>query len=277
MSLTLELEELREQIVVEERRAGLRADGRVTNDEIQRRRLQIALVALVVLAGLLFTTMANDVWQSFRRQSWIDAGAARTALVVFSLGFAVYVYDKEQHLKRLSSLGRHGERIDLELGARLLRAGAIAAAVEDVTGALELDDVVNRVLNQAMTLTATTAGTLHLVDGDGELRLATVALDLDGNAGDPRAQGLTVAQEVARTRGAQLTIRDRSALLAVPLIHAGRLLGVVAVLGANRDDLDAGDLEVLRHFARSAANAIGHAQRYEAAVYLLDLASRRSA
>ena len=41
------LEDLREQIRREERVAGLRADGHVTDAAIKRRRLQIALVSVV--------------------------------------------------------------------------------------------------------------------------------------------------------------------------------------------------------------------------------------
>ncbi len=110
------IEDLRDQITREERVVNLRADGTVTAEEIQRRRRQMFLLAVVVLVGLLFTTVANDVWTQFRDGSWIDPEIARLALIGFGVCSAVYLYDKEQHLKRLSRLGRDVQ--DLDVGPR---------------------------------------------------------------------------------------------------------------------------------------------------------------
>ena len=95
----------------EERLVGLRPDGHVTPVEIQRRRLQIVLVMLLVFVGLAVTTIANDVWNDLRNQDlWFDPETIRIAMIVFAAGFAVYVLEKEHHLKRLSASSAVGPR-----------------------------------------------------------------------------------------------------------------------------------------------------------------------
>src|SRR6476620_4604103 len=116
------IEDLRDQIVREERVTNLKADGTVTEAEIHRRRLQMFLLALVVLIGLLFTTVANDVWTEFRDGSWIDPELARFVLIGFGICCVLYVYDKEQHLKRLSRLGQDVQDLDAQLAAGMLRS-----------------------------------------------------------------------------------------------------------------------------------------------------------
>ncbi len=111
------IEDLRDQITREERVVNLQPDGNVTDAEIQRRRRQMLLLAVVVLVGLLFTTVANDVWTSFRQDSWIDPEVARIALIGFGVLTVAYLYDKEQHLKRLSRLGHDVQDLDAALAA----------------------------------------------------------------------------------------------------------------------------------------------------------------
>ena len=59
-------------------------------------------------------------------------------------------------------------------------------------------------------------------------------------------------------------------VLWVPLLHEGKLLALLTLSGTAAHRFDDDDSALLGRFAAPAANAIFNAQRYEAAVFLLD-------
>ena len=258
------IESLREQIVREARLTNLKADGVVHAPEIQRRRLQIFFVALVALVGLLFTTVANDAWEEVRGSSWIDLDVARIALTIFGAWCAFYVYDKEQHLKRLSRLGRDVEALDGALAAGLLCAALVADSVEAVHASLDLDDVVSRVVEQGCALVGATGGALFLVDDDGALQLVT------GPAA-PAAPGELFGLAMERRELFELA-GETSSTVGVPLCGGGDALGVLMLGLEPPVRLGEETRALLVRFAGAAARAIANARRYEAAMFLLDVA-----
>lgn len=265
------IEDLRDQIVREERVTNLRADGTVTEAEIHRRRLQMFLLALVVLIGLLFTTVANDVWTEFRDGSWIDPEIARLTLIGFGICCALYVYDKEQHLKRLSRLGRDVQDLDAQLAAGMLRSALVAEATEIVHETVDLDEVVQRVVDQASRLVGATSASLRLTDEDGGLHPVAAQVDVTGtDLPEPAEPNDDLLEVVGNTHEPALLNSGTMSVLCVPIVRHDRLLGMIA-LGAGADHrFDDGDAALLGRFALSVATAIANAQRYEAAVFLLD-------
>ncbi len=261
------IEDLREQIIREERVVNLRADGTVTAAEIQRRRLQIFLIALVVMVGLVFTTMVNDVWTQLRDQSWLDPQVTRVALVVFAAWVAYYVYDKEQHLKRLTRLGAHVDELDRELAAGLLHSALVLDATVAVHSTLELDEVAARITEQACAFFAAPVGRLHLVDEIGAAHLAHHHEPERGVAEPPPEELVGMVIRSARTTRVET---GESTAIATPLVHDGTVLGVLAVVQAPGVPLSEDAASLLARFAASAAVALANARRYEAAVFLLD-------
>lgn len=261
------IEDLREEISREERVVNLPADGAVRPAEIQRRRLQIFLIAVVVVIGLVFTTMVNDVWTELRDQAWLDPQVTRIALAVFAAWVAYYVYDKEQHLKRLSRLGADVDELDRELAAGLLHSALVLDALEAVHSTLELDEVTAHIVEQACALYGAPVGRLHLVDEDGLPHLAHHH-DLGHGVSAPPPDEL-VAMVIRERHPAQVATASGPAL-AVPLVHGGALIAVLSVAQppTGRFSDEAGAL--LARFAESAATALANARRYEAAVFLLD-------
>jgi hypothetical protein len=258
------IESLRDQITHEEEVANLTPDGMVSEHEIHRRRLQIFFVAVVVLAGLLITTLANDVWSEMRDKSWLDPQVTRIALIIFASWIAVYLFDKEQHLKRLSRLGHDVDLLDRELAAGLLHSALVTEAIELVHESLELDLVVDRVLEQACLLTRADDGALYLVDDEGGLH--AVATQGSPDVSDVEALRALVQQ----ARGVLELSADRGSRLCAPLTHHGELLGVVVVEPARAAE---GEMRaLLARFTPSAASAIANGRRYEASVFLLDVA-----
>jgi uncharacterized protein YigA (DUF484 family) len=265
------IEDLRGQIVREERVTNLRADGTVTEAEIHRRRLQMFLLALVVLVGLLFTTIANDVWTEFRDGSWIDPELARLALIGFGIYCALYVYDKEQHLKRLSRLGRDVQDLDAQLAAGMLRSARIAEATEIVHETLDLDEVVRRVVDQSLRLVGASSASLRLTDEDGGLHPVAAQVDVTGSdLPEPAEPNDDLLEVVGHTREPALLNSGTVSVLCVPIVRSDRLLGLIALGAAADNRFDDGVAALLGRFAISVASAIANAQRYEAAVFLLD-------
>ena len=258
------IESLRDQITHEEQVANLRPDGTVSESEIHRRRLQIFFVALVVLVGLLITTAANDLWSEMRDRSWLDPQVTRIALIVFASWFAVYVFDKEQHLKRLSRLGHDVDLLDRELAAGLLHSALVADAIELVHEDLDLDLVVARVLEQTCALTGADDAAVFLVDDED-------ALHPVGTQGTPRVGDVEALRAlVIEEHGVVELSTEHGSRLCAPLVHRGELFGVLLAepLHATQRELRA----LLARFAPAAATAIANGRRYEASVFLLDVA-----
>ncbi|MGZ4735187.1 MAG: GAF domain-containing protein [Acidimicrobiia bacterium] len=265
------IEDLRDQITREERVANLRADGTVTEEEIHRRRRQMFLLAVVVLVGLLFTTVANDVWTQFRQDSWIDPEVARLGLIGFGVLCAVYLYDKEQHLKRLSALGRDVQDLDAALAATMLRSAFVADATEAVHASLGLDQVVQSVVDESCRLVGAGSASLRLTDEDGDLRPVAAQVDITGREpSEPAEPSDELLGVVGRTRETALLNSGTMSVLCVPLVHDEQLLGLITLGASAADRFDDEDAALIGRFARPAANAISNARRYEAAVFLLD-------
>jgi transcriptional regulator with GAF, ATPase, and Fis domain len=265
------IEDLRDEITREERVVNLRADGTVTADEIQRRRRQMFLLAMVVLVGLLFTTVANDIWTEFRDGSWIDPQIARIALIGFGVCSVGYLYDKEQHLKRLSRLGRDVQDLDAALAATMLQSAFVADATEVVHSSLELDEVVQRVVDQSCRLVGAGCASLRLADDDGDLRPVAAQIDIAGrDVAEPPEPSDDLLKVVGRTGEPALLNSGTVSVLCVPLVRDGHLLGLITLAAGAADRFGDDDAALLGRFAAPAANAIANAQRYEAAVFLLD-------
>lgn len=265
------IENLRDEITREERVVNLRADGTVSADEIQRRRRQMFLLAMVVLVGLLFTTVANDVWTEFRDGSWIDPELARIALIGFGVCSVGYLYDKEQHLKRLSRLGRDVQDLDAALAATMLRSAFVADATEAVHASLELDEVAQRVVDQSCRLVGASSASLRLADDEGDLRPVAAQVDIAGKEpSEPTEPSRDLLKVVGRTGEPALLNSGTVSVLCVPLLRDGHLLGLITLGAGAADRFTDDDAALLGRFAAPVANAIANAQRYEAAVFLLD-------
>jgi hypothetical protein len=261
------IEALREEITREERVVNLPPDGNVTPEAIQRRRLQIFLIAMVVVVGLVFTTIVNDVWTELRGQAWLDPQVTRVALAIFAAWVAFYVYDKEQHLKRLSRLGADVDRLDRELAAGLLHSAVVLDALEPVHATLELDRVTAAIVEQACAFLGAPVGRVHLVDED---RAAHLVHDHGRRSAPvPPPPDELVALVIRRAAPAELEV-DGTAAMAVPLVHDGTLLAVLSVAQAPGTPFAEEAASLLRRFAASAGAALANARRYEAVVFLLD-------
>ncbi|MBV8950605.1 MAG: GAF domain-containing protein [Actinobacteria bacterium] len=274
------IEAIREQIRREERATGLHGDGHVTDAAIRRRRAQIAVVAVVVLLGLVLTTLANDLWTEFKRSSSIvDVDTARLAMLVFSVAFVAYALEKETHLRRLSSLGIEARQLDYELARRMLSSAALAEAQRVVSSSLELEVVLRTALQQGAAMVEAASASLSLLTDDGELLEAAC---LDSEPGQRVADAILLQVALAREPmlvsgpvplelGSGLAPSARTtSVICAPLEHAGALLGVITFGAAPTERFGEDAFDLVRRFVPGVAAAVSRARRYEAAVSLID-------
>ena len=275
---TIEIDEVRADIQREERMVGLRPDGFVTPVEIQRRRLQIVLVMLLVFVGLAVTTIANDLWNDLKSQgTWLDPETVRIGMIVFAAGFAVYVLEKEHHLKRLSFLGRRAQELDLVLAERILMSAILAEATETVTTSIDLEQVLAQILHEGDRLVGASLASIALLTDGGHLEEAWTrgASVTDGR----RLVAESVLLQVAVAREPFLLVgplpqeltgqtsgpASVASVAVIPLVRADNVLGVLTVAALPGHRYSTGDLDVLERLANPAAQAIANARRYEAA------------
>jgi hypothetical protein len=274
----LEIDELRASIQREERLVGIHADGYVTPEQIHRRRRQIVLVTLLVLVALGVTTVAYDVWNELRtRDLWIEPEVLRIGMIVFAAGFAVYVLEKEHHLKRLSSLGRRAQELDLVLAERMLMSAAVAEATEVVTVSLDLEEVLARILHEADRLVGASLGSVSLLCEGGHLEEAwTRGASVTGGK---RLVAESVLLQVAMARepfllvgplpyemtGHRPTATDVVSVACIPLTRDDEVLGVMTIAARPGRRYSTTDLDVLARLAIPAGISIANSRRYEAA------------
>ena len=160
----------------------------------------------------------------------------------------------------------------LQMNAALFNAGKALNSV------LDLDDVLDAILANALDLLGGATGSVMLVEDEESLRV--VAVRGSRLARDAWVKlGESIAGRVARSREPLLIsgfvgptdypgYEDRdhttSSAMCVPLVNRGQLLGVLNISASSDREFDEHDLQVLSLFAEPVAAAIAKAGLYEA-------------
>lgn len=266
---------IRDRIRREARIAGLRDYQRPSLEAVERRRLQLWGVALLVLLILAVALVAASAVE-------IDTGSVspttvRYSLVGLAVGFCAYVVEKEIHLHRLSRLLFDERVLNSALSNRIQQLQSLAEASRAVNSVLDLGEVLDVILARALDMLEGAEGSIMLLEGE-ELRVvATRGSDLA--LGARVRLGESIAGRVARTReplvlsgeadsrrfpGHQPRHRPVHSAMVVPLVNRGELLGVLNVNAAPGRDFDEYDLHLLSLFAEPVAAAITNARLFEA-------------
>jgi hypothetical protein len=254
--------DLQQQLVQEEHAAGLRAAGFPSGDRVRARRRQVALVALLVLVGLVVTTLHVQVSEL---EGPIPAPALlRLAMIALATAFLAYAWEREHHLQRVVEIGSATRAVHLAVADRLLRGAALAVARDDLHDSLVLEQVLDRVLERASELVGASGVAIRLVGTDRHLHLAGVR----------HRPGIAPPFDVALATRAALARRplrrsDNSAI-AAPIFRGTTLLGVLEAAVPPGPAFDDVDLEVLDDFASRAAVAIHNSRLYEDALVALE-------
>ena len=250
---------VRESIRREARGAGLRGLD-ATLEAVDRRRLQLWIVTSVVLICVSASTVAVSLWTDAAEQGHLAVSPSllRLGVVALVLSFCAYGLEKELRLRKLSRLLVEERVLVGALSTRLSELSTLLGAGQAMNSVLDLEDVLDRILDNALQMLQADDGGVLLYDGVNHLRVVCAR----GAAVDEEVVelGHGPAGMVAESRVAELL--DGGAM-AAPLVHRDQLLGVLRVAATGRVFGDY-DLRALGIFAEHAAGAIANARLYEA-------------
>jgi signal transduction histidine kinase len=233
------------------------------------------LGALGGLVGVLQVLNKSDGPFTSPDEELMKALASQAAIAIENARLYHSLVTQNQELQRA--------RRDLERRQRELNA--LYEVEKELSAALDLDDLLSRILAQAITVLGGGAGSIALVDPDGALRFRTVQgpaaprliertlphgtgllgwsiahktpIIVDDPANDPRH-----AAEVAREAG----VRPQHIIIA-PLVDGEDVMGGIEIIDQRRAVRDGDgawgeeDLKLLVLIAAQAASAIGLARR----------------
>jgi two-component system sensor histidine kinase KdpD len=268
--------EISQRIRHEARIAGLH-DHAPSIEMVERRRLQLWSLTIVVLVATGLTALA--VSGATGNVSWITGEPLILAagVAVLAVGFGIYAIEKEVHLHRLSRLLVDERLLSNTMAKRLQMNTALFNAGKALNSVLDLDEVLDAILANALELLGAVGGCVMLLEDQTVLRV--VAVRGEGVDHDARIRlGEAIPGRVAQTREplrVPLAVATSEACgtvpgfaiggaMCVPLVNRGQLLGVLTVLAPDGGDFEDEDLDILSLFAEPVAAAIAKAGLYEA-------------
>lgn len=270
--------EIRERIRHEARIAGVKDRAGVSIEAVERRRLQIWVVAGFLVVALSTAFAIASLNGDLDEHGWLQPGTLQLALIALALGFCGYALEKEVHLHRLSRLLVDEHVLNSALSRRLQQNSALTAAGKALNSVLDLDEVLDVILASTLDMLRADAGAVMLLEGEEALRIAAVRGG--GLARNARVEmGTSIAGRVASTREPLIVngsvdqrrvIADDSGAdepdcaMCVPLQHRGHLLGVLDISASGSRGFDEFDMQLLSLFAEPVAAAIAKAGLYEA-------------
>ena len=267
----------RQQLAREAKVVGLRDFSTPSLEAVERRRWQLWMVAIVVMAALAagLVLMASSGTKS---PGLFKHLPVRVGLVLLTMGFALYVLEKEVHLRRMTRLLLDERVLTAALSNRLKELAALVTVGKAVNSVLNLTQVLDIILSSALELLSADGGSIMLLEGPDELRavcvrgnvhaegaVVKVGESIAGHVAQER-EPLLIAGPASKERFKNLVLQDEpvDSALSVPLINRGEVLGVLNVhAGADRTFTEY-DLRALGLFAEHAAVAIANARLYEA-------------
>src|SRR5205807_290783 len=267
----------RQELAREARVVGLRDFSTPSLEAVERRRWQLWTVAFVVMVALAggLVLMASSGASSVGLFKHLPV---RVGLVFLTMGFALYVLEKEVHLRRLTRLLLDERVLTAALSNRLKELAALMTVGQAVNSVLDIERVLDIILSSALELLGADGGSIMLLEGTDQLRAVCVR-------GNERAKGATqrvgegiagyvaqqhepllIAGQASRERFRNLIQQDPpvESALSVPLVNRGEVLGVLNVHAGTDRNFTEYDLRALGLFAEHAAVSIANARLYEA-------------
>lgn len=265
----------REELAAEARLVGLREFHTPTLEAIEKRRVQLWLLSIVILlgvtaivtAGSLFPSLFDDLGVG---EAWFTGGQFRVLMLTLTIGFSAYVFEKERHLRRLTRLLVDERVLSAALSNRLAEVTALLEAGKAINSVLEIDAVLHIILNSATSLLGASAGSIMLSDPDAETLRAVCVHGNDAALDAVVRYDEGIAGRVARSWEPLLITgnlggraKPIESAMCVPLLHRGHFLGVLNLNGSSNRSFTEYDLRALSLFAEQAAAAIANARLYE--------------
>jgi diguanylate cyclase (GGDEF)-like protein len=245
---------------------GLRNLDVPTLEDVEHRRLHLWIVMVVIVVAVTIGMVGTTVLGGRHDSSMLTIGVL--GLVI---GFCAYSIEKELHLRRLTKVLVDERVLMTALASRLQELSVLLDAGRAMNAVLELEEVLRRILDNALDLLGASDGSVLLADDEATFLRAVCVRGNDAARDAVVPFGVGIAGRVARTRESLLIqgeldgerdLHPHSAM-SVPLVHRDVLLGVLNV-NANADStFDEYELRALSLFGEHAASAIANARLFE--------------
>lgn len=246
-------------------------------ERVERRRLQLWMLAAVVIVAAAVGALLGAFEQDTDRFWWARDGALQKGLLALSVAFVFYAIEKEVHLGRLTRALIEERALSAALTTRVDELTALMEAGRAMNSVLELDDVLRIILRSAIDLLGGQHGSVMMVQEDGTLE-AVCTYGNDSACGTRVTIGEGIAGRVAQTREPVLLsgvavegesshaerAKPVDSAMSVPLQHRDELLGVLNCNAATGHRFNEYDLRAFALFAEHAAIAIANARLFEA-------------
>ena len=259
--------------------AGLSSFETPSLDAVERRRLQLWLLA----STILLTVASPLVLFAFRRDlappDWLTGDVAQFGLLGLILLFCAYAIEKELHLRRLTELLIREQVLLAALTNRLREVSTLLEAGKAINLGLDLDDVLDTIARCALRAARTPATPRSCSPPVGASCAPSPPRGTAPRSAPGSASATGVAGRVAATREPLLISGELDhsspglrlaeppapeSSMSVPLIHRDTLLGVLNVNAPDGERYTEHDLRALSVFGEQAASAIANAQLYQA-------------
>ena len=265
-----------EEIKREARVVGLRDVSTPSLESVERRRLQLWGLTMVILVAVSGGVALVSTWRP-AGGAVVTPTVLRVGVVALALAFGVYALEKELHLRRLARLLTDQRVLTTALTNRLHEMSLLLEAGKAMNSVLELPAVLETILRSAMDLLDGKSGSIMLLESQDTL-VTVLARGNDVAVGRRAHVGAGIAGKVAATREALLIEgqadpsefpgldrREQRVLsaLSIPLVSRGRLFGVINVNAGEDRAYTVYDLQAASIFAEQAAGAIANARLYE--------------
>jgi two-component system sensor histidine kinase KdpD len=266
-----------ERVRREARVAGLRDFSTPSLEAVERRRLQLWVLSTLVVVAVVTGIFVVSTWPNTAPGSSLLAEPSlRISLLILTIGFCLYLIDKEVHLQRVTRMLTDERVLTAALTNRLHEVTLLLDAGKAINAELELRAVLETILRSATDLLAANGGSVMLLEGR-ELVAACVrgreeAVDKRVRLGEGIAGRVAVSCEPLLIDGQAdplefpgLVEREPyvESAMSVPLIHHAEVLGVLNVNAAFARAFTQYDLRALSVFAEQAASAIVNARLFE--------------
>jgi signal transduction histidine kinase len=194
------------------------------------------------------------------------------------MAFALYVLEKEVHLRRMTRLLLDERVLTAALSNRLKELAALVTVGKAVNSVLNLKQVLDIILSSALELLSADGGSIMLLENPEELVAVCVkghvhaegarlkvGESIAGHVAQER-EPLLISGPASRERFKNLVMQDApvDSALSVPLVNRGEVLGVLNVHATADRTFTEYDLRALGLFAEHAAVSIANARLYEA-------------
>ncbi len=257
--------------------AGLNELEPPTLEAVERRRLQLWVLTLLLLATVAGGLVVLAFMPEPHLPSWLDPSVVEYGLLGLVGLFCAYAIEKELQLRRLTQLLVAEKVLTAALTNRLLELASLLEAGKAINLGLDLDEVLETILHCAMELLHGRDGSIMLSSGGRELRTVSTAGRSaaqgarvrfgEGVAGRVAATGepLLISGEIGHDPAdRRLDAPSPTSAMSVPLVHRDDLLGVLNLNAGDEREYTEHDLRALSLFGEQAASAIANSQLYQA-------------